>query len=67
MIVFDDIFEHEVWNLSKDTRIVLIVDINHPELSEEKRVWYQKRLTVMGYEMMWMDQIMTWLSWKVRR
>merc|ERR1719483_678421 len=47
-IVFDDSFEHEVWNESNKTRIVLIVDINHPELSEETREWYQKTLKVVG-------------------
>ena len=30
-IVFDDSFEHEVWNLSDEDRIVLIVDFLHPQ------------------------------------
>ena len=50
VIVFDDSFEHEVWNESNETRIVLIVDINHPELTEERRNWYQTRLKVMGQD-----------------
>jgi aspartate beta-hydroxylase len=33
-IVFDDSFEHEVWNRSKITRIVLIVDVWNPILTD---------------------------------
>lgn len=33
-IVFDDSFEHEVWNRSKITRIVLIVDVWNPVLTD---------------------------------
>jgi aspartate beta-hydroxylase len=35
-IVFDDSFEHEVWNKSQITRIVLIVDVWNPSLSIEE-------------------------------
>ncbi|MBP6952639.1 MAG: aspartyl/asparaginyl beta-hydroxylase domain-containing protein [Alphaproteobacteria bacterium] len=35
-IVFDDSFEHEVWNRSENTRIVLIVDVWNPCLSLEE-------------------------------
>ncbi len=35
-IVFDDSFEHEVWNKSDITRIVLIVDVWNPILSSEE-------------------------------
>ncbi len=37
-VVFDDSFEHEVWNDSDQTRIVLIVDVWHPQLSPEQAV-----------------------------
>ena len=50
MIVFDDSFEHEVRHESNKTRIVLILDINHPGLSEEKRAWYENHLEVEGYD-----------------
>jgi aspartate beta-hydroxylase len=33
VIVFDDSYEHEVWNNSDASRIVLILDIWHPDLS----------------------------------
>lgn len=32
-IVFDDSFEHEVWNFGNEERIVLIVDLPHPDVS----------------------------------
>jgi aspartate beta-hydroxylase len=35
-IVFDDSFEHEVWNESARERIVLIVDLWHPDLSDDE-------------------------------
>ena len=33
-LVFEDSFEHEVWNRSDSRRIVLIVDLWHPDLSD---------------------------------
>ncbi|HEV2374540.1 MAG TPA: aspartyl/asparaginyl beta-hydroxylase domain-containing protein [Streptosporangiaceae bacterium] len=33
VIVFDDSFEHEVWNTSDRSRLVLILDIWHPDLT----------------------------------
>jgi len=35
--VFDDTIEHEAWNSSDQTRVVLIFDIWRPELTEEER------------------------------
>ncbi|MBD5633332.1 MAG: aspartyl/asparaginyl beta-hydroxylase domain-containing protein [Candidatus Eremiobacteraeota bacterium] len=35
-IVFDDSFEHEAWNRNVRDRIVLIVDLWHPDLSDEE-------------------------------
>jgi aspartyl/asparaginyl beta-hydroxylase (cupin superfamily) len=32
-LVFDDYFEHEAWNRTAEDRIVLIVDLWHPDLS----------------------------------
>ena len=32
-VVFDDSFEHEVWNLSEETRVVLLIDVWHPDLT----------------------------------
>jgi aspartate beta-hydroxylase len=31
-LVFDDSFDHEVWNLSHKPRAVLLVDFWHPDL-----------------------------------
>ena len=36
-IVFDDSFEHEVWHEGESFRLVLIVDIWHPELTARER------------------------------
>lgn len=35
--VFDDTIEHEAWNNSNQTRVVLILDVWRPELDEEER------------------------------
>lgn len=35
--VFDDTMEHEAWNNSDETRVILLFDIWRPELSEEER------------------------------
>jgi hypothetical protein len=34
IVVFDDTFEHEVWNNSTEAGLVLLFDIFHPELGE---------------------------------
>jgi aspartate beta-hydroxylase len=36
-IVFDDTFEHEVWNRTDQERLVLLVDLWHPHLSSLER------------------------------
>ena len=36
-VTFDDTFEHEAWNKSNETRVVLIVDSWNPDLSEAER------------------------------
>jgi aspartyl/asparaginyl beta-hydroxylase (cupin superfamily) len=36
-LVFDDSFEHEVWNGGEETRIVLLLDIWHPDLTPAER------------------------------
>ena len=35
-LVFDDSFPHEVWNESNRERIVLVVDLWHPDLSDDE-------------------------------
>ena len=38
VLIFDDSFEHAVWNDSNDTRLVFIVDVWHPQLrTDEER------------------------------
>lgn len=36
-MVFDDSFEHEVWHNGTSPRLVLIVDVWHPELTATER------------------------------
>lgn len=36
-VTFDDTFEHEAWNRSDQTRVVLIMDCWNPDLSEAER------------------------------
>ena len=36
-LIFDDSIEHEAWNDSDQTRVVLLLDIWRPELTEEER------------------------------
>jgi aspartate beta-hydroxylase len=36
-IVFDDTYEHEVWNRTEEDRIVLLVDLWHPDLTDLER------------------------------
>ncbi|MFO1394600.1 MAG: aspartyl/asparaginyl beta-hydroxylase domain-containing protein [Steroidobacteraceae bacterium] len=35
--VFDDSIEHEAWNRGTETRVILLVDVWRPELSDEER------------------------------
>lgn len=38
LLIFDDSFEHEVWHNGTQVRLVLIVDVWHPDLTEEERL-----------------------------
>lgn len=37
-LIFDDSFEHEVWHNGTSLRLVLIVDVWHPDLTSEERM-----------------------------
>ncbi|XP_053963589.1 aspartyl/asparaginyl beta-hydroxylase isoform X2 [Anastrepha ludens] len=37
ILIFDDSFEHEVWHNGSSFRLVLIVDVWHPDLSAQQR------------------------------
>ena len=41
IIIFDDSFEHDVINTGKSTRIILIIEIFHPDLNEIEREMFQ--------------------------
>lgn len=36
-LIFDDSFEHEAWNRSEHTRVILLFEIWRPEISEDER------------------------------
>jgi aspartate beta-hydroxylase len=38
-LMFDDSFEHEVWHDGDRTRVVFILDVYHPDLTEAERAW----------------------------
>ena len=37
VVVFDDTYEHDAWNRSRDTRVVLIFDVWNPYLTDAER------------------------------
>lgn len=37
MLIFDDSFEHEAWNRSRETRVVLLFEVWRPEIGTEER------------------------------
>jgi aspartate beta-hydroxylase len=37
VVLFDDSMEHEAWNLSKELRVVMILDVWRPELTEREQ------------------------------
>jgi aspartyl/asparaginyl beta-hydroxylase (cupin superfamily) len=41
-LIFDDSFEHEVWNQGTGTRVILLVDIWHPEVTPIERLVIQQ-------------------------
>jgi len=45
--VFDDSFEHEVWNNSTESRVILLVDVWHPELTLNERVILEPTLKLL--------------------
>nr|NIP16922.1 aspartyl/asparaginyl beta-hydroxylase domain-containing protein [Xanthomonadales bacterium]NIX11712.1 aspartyl beta-hydroxylase [Xanthomonadales bacterium] len=37
MLLFDDSIEHEAWNDSDSTRVILLFEVWRPEIGEEER------------------------------
>jgi len=48
VVVFDDTYEHEAWNRSKLTRVVLIFDLWNPHLTEAERAAVTDVVGVIG-------------------
>ncbi|MBL8269680.1 aspartyl/asparaginyl beta-hydroxylase domain-containing protein [Steroidobacter sp.] len=47
-VIFDDTYEHEAWNRSDRTRVVLIFDIWNPYLTEAERAAIELLVPAMG-------------------
>ncbi|CAN0545528.1 unnamed protein product, partial [Ectocarpus sp. 8 AP-2014] len=47
-LVFDDCYEHEVWNKTERERVLLLFDLWHPELAGEVRLASTKRIDCGG-------------------
>jgi len=48
VVVFDDTFEHEAWNRSKQTRVVLIFDLWNPHLTEAEQAAVAEIVETVG-------------------
>jgi aspartate beta-hydroxylase len=48
VVVFDDTYEHEAWNRSDQTRVVLIFDIWNPYMSEPERAAFRDIVVDIG-------------------
>jgi aspartate beta-hydroxylase len=47
-LVFDDTYEHEAWNRSRQVRVVLIADVWNPYLTEVERAAIDDVITAIG-------------------
>ena len=48
VVVFDDTYEHEAWNRSERTRVVMIFDLWNPFLSQPERAVLAELVVAMG-------------------
>jgi aspartate beta-hydroxylase len=48
VVVFDDTYEHEAWNRSQQTRVVMIFDVWHPGLTEAERLAVAELVGAIG-------------------
>jgi aspartate beta-hydroxylase len=47
-LVFDDTYEHEVWNRGTGTRFIMLLDVWHPELTPVERKVLERALWAPG-------------------
>jgi aspartate beta-hydroxylase len=48
VVVFDDTYSHEAWNRSAETRVVMIFDMWHPDLTEAEQIAVRELFEVLG-------------------
>ena len=41
-LIFDDSFEHEVWNMGSSPRYIFMVDVHHPDLILREQQWIER-------------------------
>ena len=56
VVVFDDTYEHEAWNRSSRTRVILIFDLWHPALTEAERLAVSDLVVALGEFRVQMEQ-----------
>jgi aspartate beta-hydroxylase len=48
VLIFDDTFEHEAWNRSNMTRIILLMDAWHPDLTQAEQIAFAELIEGIG-------------------
>jgi aspartate beta-hydroxylase len=48
-LIFDDTFEHEAWNRSTEPRVILLMDVWHPDLHHEERAVVRRLIQSIGH------------------
>ena len=49
VLIFDDTYEHEAWNRSAQTRVILLMDTWHPDLTEAEQVALTELIENIGH------------------
>jgi len=55
IVVFDDSFEHEIWNLSSQPRLILVVDLLHPDMTQGYTKPNQSKLNLTNQKLINLD------------
>ncbi len=48
VLIFDDTFEHEAWNRSDQTRVILLMDAWHPDLTQAEQIAFAELIEGIG-------------------
>jgi len=64
-LMFDDVFNHEVWNDTDETRVILFVDVERP-LPEPESTINKLLIKAIGYSPFVMDAKRNQEAWEER-